>query len=46
MKAIEAGAVDIKVLDDVVEIETGNTDLHVVKSEIEKFVEVADAYLE
>lgn len=46
MKAIEAGAVDIKVLDDVVEIETGNTDLHIVKSEIEKFVEVDDAYLE
>jgi len=46
MKAIEAGASDIKELDDVFEIETSNSDLHVVKAEVEKFVEVADAYLE
>jgi transcriptional/translational regulatory protein YebC/TACO1 len=46
MKAIEAGANDIKIGDEVVEIETANSDLHVVKAEIEKFVEVMDAYLE
>ncbi|MFA5229870.1 MAG: hypothetical protein WC422_00065 [Candidatus Paceibacterota bacterium] len=46
MKSIEAGANDIEVLDDVVEIETGNNDLHTVKAEVEKFVEVTDAYLE
>lgn len=46
MKIIEAGANDINVLEEVVEIETINSDLHVVKAEIEKFVEVTDAYLE
>jgi len=46
MKAIEAGANDIKVNDDVIEIETDNNNLHIVKAEIEKFVEVTDAYLE
>jgi len=46
MKAIEAGANDIKTLDDVIEIETSNNDLHSVKAEIEKFVEVTDVYLE
>lgn len=46
MKAIEAGANDIKVFDDIVEIETNNSDLHIVKAEVEKFVETQDAYLE
>jgi transcriptional/translational regulatory protein YebC/TACO1 len=46
MKAIEAGANDIHLLDDVVEIETNNSDLHTVKAEVEKFVEATDAYLE
>jgi transcriptional/translational regulatory protein YebC/TACO1 len=46
MKAIEAGANDIKVNDDVIEIETDNNNLHIVKAEVEKFVEVTDAYLE
>jgi len=46
MKAIEAGASDIKSLEDVIEIETSNNDLHVVKAEVEKFVEITDAYLE
>ncbi|HRZ29772.1 MAG TPA: hypothetical protein P5052_03390 [Candidatus Paceibacterota bacterium] len=46
MKAIESGASDIKILDDVIEIETNNNDLHIVKAEVEKFVEITDAYLE
>lgn len=46
MKAIEAGANDIHLLEDVIEIETSNNDLHTVKAEVEKFVEVTDAYLE
>ena len=46
MKAIEAGANDIKVLDDVIEIETDNNNLHIVKAEVEKFVSATDAYLE
>jgi transcriptional/translational regulatory protein YebC/TACO1 len=46
MKVIEAGARDIKLLDDVIEIETGNNDLHTVKAEVEKLVEITDAYLE
>ncbi len=46
MKAIEAGANDIKPLEDAMEIVTDNNNLHIVKAEVEKFVEVADAYLE
>ncbi len=46
MKVIEAGASDIKIGEEVVEIETVNSDLHIVKAEVEKFVETLDAYLE